>query len=153
MKTKNFFQKNLIYGLSALIPILLMLIIFIVREIYPFGDESFLHIDMYHQYFPFLTEFYHKVKNGESLFYSFHTGIGSNFLALYVYYLASPLQLAFPACTGKPADRIYDLLCSTQNWSLRIYFRLLLKKTFSFRQLLHCVFFYILRSVRLYGRL
>ncbi len=92
MKTKNFFQKNLIYGLSALIPILLMLIIFIVREIYPFGDESFLHIDMYHQYFPFLTEFYHKVKNGESLFYSFHTGIGSNFLALYVYYLASPFN-------------------------------------------------------------
>lgn len=92
MKTKNFLHKNLIYILSALIPILLMLIIFIVREIYPFGDESFLHIDMYHQYFPFLTEFYHKVKNGESLFYSFKTGIGSNFLALYVYYLASPFN-------------------------------------------------------------
>ena len=92
MKTKNFLQKNLIYILSALIPVILMLIIFIAREIYPFGDESFLHIDMYHQYFPFLTEFYHKVKNGESLFYSFQTGIGSNFLALYVYYLASPFN-------------------------------------------------------------
>lgn len=92
MKAKNFLQKNLIYVLSALIPILLMLIIFIGRQIYPFGDESFLHIDMYHQYFPFLTEFYHKVKNGESLFYSFQTGLGSNFLALYVYYLASPFN-------------------------------------------------------------
>lgn len=92
MKIKNFIQKNLIYLLSALIPVGLMLIIFIARQIYPFGDESFLHIDMYHQYFPFLTEFYHKVKNGESLFYSFHTGIGSNFLALYVYYLASPFN-------------------------------------------------------------
>lgn len=92
MKEKNFLQKNLIYILSALIPVILMLMIFIAREIYPFGDESFLHIDMYHQYFPFLTEFYHKVKNGESLFYSFQTGIGSNFLALYVYYLASPFN-------------------------------------------------------------
>ncbi len=45
---------------------------------------------MYHQYFPFLVEFYHKLRNGESLFYSWNTGIGSNFLALYVYYLASP---------------------------------------------------------------
>lgn len=92
MKAKNFFQKNLIYILSAGIPLILMLIIFIVREIYPFGDESFLHIDMYHQYFPFLTEFYHKVKDGESLFYSFQTGIGSNFLALFIYYLASPFN-------------------------------------------------------------
>jgi len=92
MKAKNFLQKNLIYILSALIPIILMLIIFIARQIFPFGDESFLHIDMYHQYFPFLTEFYHKVKNGESLFYSFQTGLGSNFLALYVYYLASPFN-------------------------------------------------------------
>lgn len=92
MKLKNFFQKNLISILSAVIPVVLMLVIFIAREIYPFGDESFLHIDMYHQYFPFLTELYHKVKNGESLFYSFRTGIGSNFLALYVYYLASPFN-------------------------------------------------------------
>lgn len=99
MKAKNFLQKNLVYLLSTLIPFALMMVIFIVREIYPFGDESFLHIDMYHQYFPFLTEFYHKVKDGESLFYSFQTGIGSNFLALYVYYLASPtnwLSLLFP---------------------------------------------------------
>lgn len=92
MKAKNFVQKNLIYILSALVPLVLMLIIFIARGIYPFGDGSFLHIDMYHQYFPFLTEFYHKVKDGESLFYSFQTGIGSNFLALYIYYLASPLN-------------------------------------------------------------
>lgn len=92
MKTKSFFQKNQIYILSTVIPFVLMLIIFIAREIYPFGDESFLHIDMYHQYFPFLTEFFHKIKNGEGLFYSFRTGIGSNFLALYVYYLASPFN-------------------------------------------------------------
>lgn len=92
MKTKNFVQKNLIYILSTLIPFALMMVIFIAREVYPFGDESFLHIDMYHQYFPFLTEFYHQVKDGESLFYSFQTGIGSNFLALFVYYLASPFN-------------------------------------------------------------
>ncbi len=79
-----------LYLLSFLVPALIMLVIFVIQQIYPFGERSFLHIDMYHQYFPFLVEFYHKLRNGESLFYSWNTGIGSNFLALYVYYLASP---------------------------------------------------------------
>lgn len=96
---KTFFQKNLIYLLSFFLPIFIMLLIFILRKIYPFGDESFLHIDMYHQYLPFLTELYHKIKEGESLFYSWNTGIGSNFLALFAYYLATPtnwLSVLFP---------------------------------------------------------
>ncbi len=92
--TKNKMQNkkslDILYLAAFLLPVLVMLIIFAVQKIFPFGDRSFLNIDMYHQYFPFLTEFYHKIKNGESLFYSWNTGIGSNFLALYVYYLATP---------------------------------------------------------------
>ncbi|MBQ6787165.1 MAG: YfhO family protein [Lachnospiraceae bacterium] len=89
-KMQNKKSLDILYLTAFLLPVLVMLIIFAVQNIFPFGDRSFLNIDMYHQYFPFLTEFYHKVKNGESLFYSWNTGIGSNFLALYVYYLATP---------------------------------------------------------------
>ena len=89
-KQQNKKSLDLLYLAAFLLPVLAMLIIFIAQKVFPFGDRSFLNIDMYHQYFPFLTEFYHKVKNGESLFYSWNTGIGSNFLALYVYYLATP---------------------------------------------------------------
>lgn len=82
--------------LSFVLPVVIMLSIFIVRGIYPFGDRSFLFSDMYHQYMPFFTEFLSKVKAGEGLAYTYNVGIGSNFLALYVYYLASPLHwLAF----------------------------------------------------------
>lgn len=78
------------------IPSGIMLFLFIINGIFPFGDRSFLYSDMYHQYMPFFTEFMNKVKAGESLYYSWNVGIGSNFLALYVYYLASPLHwLAF----------------------------------------------------------
>ena len=35
------------------IPLLITLIICVNREIYPFGDQCMLHIDMYHQYCPF----------------------------------------------------------------------------------------------------
>lgn len=89
---KDFLEKNALCITAFLIPFLLMMVIFIAQGIYPFGERSFLHIDMYHQYFPFLTEFYHKLKSGDSLFYSWNTGIGSNFLALYAYYLASPFN-------------------------------------------------------------
>ena len=85
-------ENKSLYLLAFIIPVAIMLFIFIIRGIYPFGDESFLHIDMYHQYFPFLVEFFHKLKEGDSLFYSWNTGLGSNFLALYVYYLASPFN-------------------------------------------------------------
>lgn len=90
MEQRSRIKWDMLYILSFLLPVLIMLMIFIIRKIYPFGERSFLHIDMYHQYFPFLVEFYHKLRNGESLFYSWNTGIGSNFLALYAYYLASP---------------------------------------------------------------
>ena len=82
-------------GISVLaffVPAFIMLVLFIIRGIYPFGDRSFLFSDMYHQYMPFLSEFVHKIKAGEGLFYSYNVGIGSNFLALYVYYLASPFN-------------------------------------------------------------
>lgn len=94
MKPKEWQRAGLI--LSFLVPALIMFVLFILREIYPFGDRSFLFSDMYHQYMPFFSEFMHKIKAGEGLSYSYHVGIGSNFLALYVYYLASPLHwLAF----------------------------------------------------------
>lgn len=74
------------------IPTVIMLAIFFIKSIYPFGGRSFLYMDMYHQYMPFFSEFYDKLWEGGSLAYSWNVGIGSNFLALYVYYLACPLH-------------------------------------------------------------
>lgn len=91
-KFVTFIRRQALYLTAFLIPVLLMLIIFVIRGVYPFGDRSFLHVDMYHQYFPFLNEFYDKLKNGDSLLFSWRTGLGSNFLALFVYYLASPFN-------------------------------------------------------------
>ena len=98
-KLALFIHKQAVYLAAFLVPVLLMLTIFIVQTIYPFGDRSFLHVDMYHQYFPFLNEFYDKLKSGDSLLFSWTTGLGSNFLALFVYYLSSPfnwLAVLFP---------------------------------------------------------
>ena len=91
-KHGKFFRKeNMVYFLSFGLPILMMLGIFIFRGIFPFGKNSFMYSDMYHQYVPFLTEFWEKVHRGESLAYTFRIGLGTNFTAIYAYYLASPV--------------------------------------------------------------
>jgi len=81
------------FFLALLLPATIMLTIFIIKGIYPFGDRSFLFADLYHQYMPFFSELLHKVRGGETLNFSFKLGIGSNFLALFGYYLASPFHI------------------------------------------------------------
>ncbi len=99
-RLRGFAADNKICFYSFLLPFLCMMAIFIGNKIFPFGDQSFMHSDMYHQYVPFLEEFLRKVRAGDSLFYSRNTGMGANYLALYVYYSASPfnwLMLLLPA--------------------------------------------------------
>ncbi len=83
---------------AFLIPFVIMIGVCIYHEIYPFGNQCFLHIDMYHQYCPFTTEFLNKLRSGSSLMYSWNLGIGSDFMALYAYYLASPMNWLVILC-------------------------------------------------------
>ena len=93
--------------LAAFAPFEMMLAVFARNIIYPFGDQSFLYMDLLHQYMPFFQEFVEKVRAGEGLAYSWNVGMGSNFYALYGYYLASPLHwLAFLF----PAERLVEFV-------------------------------------------
>jgi uncharacterized membrane protein YfhO len=87
-------------GLLAafLVPMGIMVIIFVQRGIFPFGEESFLRTDMYHQYAPFFSEFRYKLTHGGGLLYSWDVGMGVNFAALYAYYLASPFNWLLVLC-------------------------------------------------------
>ena len=74
------------------LPLFCMLLIFLIKRIYPFGQESFLRTDLYHQYAPFLREFQAKLQSFAPMSYSFNLGLGVNFTSLFAYYLASPLN-------------------------------------------------------------
>lgn len=84
--------------ISFVVPVVAMILIFIFRGIFPFGKETFLRTDMYHQYAPFFSEFQYKLHHGGSLLYSWDVGLGINFSALYAYYLASPLNWLLLLC-------------------------------------------------------
>lgn len=84
--------------IAFVVPVVAMILIFIFRGIFPFGQETFLRTDMYHQYAPFFSEFQYKLHHGGSLLYSWDVGLGINFSALYAYYLASPLNWLLLLC-------------------------------------------------------
>ena len=83
---------------AFVVPVVIMLIIFVQRGIFPFGEETFLRTDMYHQYAPFFSEFQYKLTHGGRLLYSWDVGMGVNFSALYAYYLASPFNWLLLLC-------------------------------------------------------
>src|SRR5659263_506302 len=80
-------------SLSFLIPYLIMTSAFIVQGVHPFGSHMILTVDLYHQYAPFVAELRDKILHGESLWYSWNIGLGTNFWAIFANYAASPLNL------------------------------------------------------------
>lgn len=84
-------KSNLIF-ISFIIPVIVLIIIYIGRGIYPFGNNCYLPSDMYHQYAPFYMEMFQKIINRGSFFYSWNIGMGVNFIGLYAYYLSSPIN-------------------------------------------------------------
>lgn len=93
MKIKHKLKgQYILYLLSFLIPVCILIVLYILRGIYPFGKQCFLRSDMYHQYAPFLAAFQEKLKTGGDLTYSWDIGMGINFTALYAYYLATPIN-------------------------------------------------------------
>lgn len=93
--TKNDYSVisgRIVYALAFIIPLVIMIAIYFARGIFPFGNSCYLRSDMYHQYLPFYSELWYKLRGTESLTYSFDIGMGVNFTALYAYYLSCPLN-------------------------------------------------------------
>ncbi len=92
-KIRTIFEKKWIWSLLAfLIPFVASVCMCLAKGIYPLGENCILHMDAYHQYCPFFMEFQNKLANGGSLLYSWNLGLGSDFVALFAYYLASPFN-------------------------------------------------------------
>ncbi len=92
IKEKGVLNRNFFVILAFIIPFLLMYMAFAFHKCQPFGDQQILVTDLWHQYFPFLADYQDKLKHGESLFWSWTQGGGTNYFSLISYYLASPLN-------------------------------------------------------------
>ncbi|WP_248405367.1 YfhO family protein [Butyrivibrio fibrisolvens] len=94
--TQIAYHNTIIAGtLAFCIPAVLFLMLCAVRRITPFGDRTFLYEDMKQQYMDFYA-YYKAVLHGKDGFlYSAHSGLGSNMLGTWTYYLTSPFLIIF----------------------------------------------------------
>ena len=75
------------------VPVICMLIYMLKYQCYPFGDNTILIGDADVQYYPFMKMLLDKLKNGESLFWDWNSGMGSDFYSNFFYYLSSPFNI------------------------------------------------------------
>lgn len=73
--------------------LVIMILIAFCYDMIPFGDNTILRMDMYHQYGPLLAELYDRITSGGSLLYSWQSGGGGSFVGNFLNYLSSPISL------------------------------------------------------------
>ena len=89
--TKKQIYTNLLP--AFILPMLIFLLILFRNQIVPFGETTLLYSDMDSQYIEFMAEYRRVLLGQGSFFWSWHAGLGMNFLAIIAYYLASPFNL------------------------------------------------------------
>lgn len=85
-------KYNYLY-LTFLLGLIIIVSVYVLQEVAPFGRNSMLTIDFFHQYGPMLAELYDRIHSGESLIFSFNTGLGLPFFRNFFNYLSSPLNI------------------------------------------------------------
>ncbi len=84
--------KNKFLIAAFFIPALIMWMVYIVMEVYPFGNSSVLVLDLNGQYVYFFEDLRKKVLEGGSFLYTWTRSMGGEFMGIYAYYLASPFS-------------------------------------------------------------
>ena len=88
---KSFLNENIYIILAFLCACALMLLIYYIYDMIPFGQSTVLRMDLYHQYGPLFAELYDRLTEFKSLLYSWNTGGGGSFIGNYYNYLSSPV--------------------------------------------------------------
>lgn len=89
--------KKVLYFLSAFFPMLIMLVVWAIIGLYPFGNRSLMSVDFGQQYISFFGLLKNSVLSGDfsNLSYSFTQSLGGPMAGLVGYYLLSPFNLIF----------------------------------------------------------
>ena len=110
---------------SFLAPIGVMLVVYALLSIFPFGERSILTLDMNAQYIYYFEQLRDILTGNGSLIYTWERTLGGEFLGFYTYYIASPLSLIlvlFPSSLMVEAVTVMLLLkCGISGLTFSIY--------------------------------
>lgn len=68
------------YFISGLVVTVILLIVFLVKGMYPFGKNYIMWGDMYEQIVPMYYNFYDVIRNGKSILIDYTGGVASSFI-------------------------------------------------------------------------
>lgn len=91
-KVMPFVKDNLFLILAFLVPAVIMWMIYIALEVFPFGNNSVLVLDLNGQYVYFFEDLKHKILQGGSMLYTWTRSMGGEFMGIFAYYLSSPFS-------------------------------------------------------------
>ena len=106
---------------------MIVLAVFAMIGIAPFGGYSLAVIDAKQQYIQFSGFLVNVLKNGESLLYSWKQILGGPLAGLFGYYLASPFELLFLLFSQEQLLSAFDLVIALKlalcGFTMALYFR------------------------------
>ncbi|WP_156019038.1 glycosyltransferase PgfM1 [Streptococcus ruminantium] len=90
-------RKLSTYIISALVPMVIILVVWSFIGMYPFGTKSLMAVDFGQQYISFYGFLKSAILSGDwsSFFYSFTKSLGGDMLGVLAYYLLSPFNLIY----------------------------------------------------------
>ncbi len=117
-------SKKYLYP-SFLLPVGVMLVVYAILGIFPFGSHSVLTLDMSAQYIYYFEQLRDILTGNGSLIYTWERVLGGEFLGFFAYYVASPLALLlifFPPSLMVEAVTIMMLIkCGISGITFAIY--------------------------------
>lgn len=136
----NKIKNNKYIFLSFIISIITMCILYALQKIAPFGENSMLDVDFYHQYGPLLNELTDRVIDGKSLLYSYNTGLGIPFYRNFLNYLSSPFNIFLFLFRKENIVMAFSIVIALKVVFATCTMTFYLKKTFNNNSILACVF-------------
>ncbi|MBQ8551247.1 MAG: YfhO family protein [Clostridia bacterium] len=111
--------------LAFLFPVVIMALIYVAMEVWPFGKNSVLVLDLNGQYVYYFEAMRDIFRGEQGILYSFERALGGEFLGIVAYYLASPFTVItalFPE--GMITESLYTILllkCGLSGLNMCVY--------------------------------
>lgn len=116
--------------IGPIITLGIMLVLYAVAGVYPFGTASTAYTDGIAQYIPFLADLKSKISEGGSLLFTWHANGGLNFWSTIGYYLASPFNLIALLFPIERMGEAFSLITLIKPVFIALTFSIFLKNTY-----------------------